>query len=150
MKTNGGRHAPEHRDDEVHTHSTGSLLTTDTVSDARPLLERRRVCLTTNRRVLILAVYAGLSTHYRPQPLSVCGIEYYVEERQTMQLIENRKTGKRHLPGDDRTTACGSSLIQNGKENAEWVDDGWLDDFPEDFGGSDMDCEKCAKAADFN
>jgi len=62
-----------------------------------------------------------------------------------MELIENRTTGKRHLPGDDSTTACGAQLIQDGQENATWVEDSWLDDFPEDYGDSMMDCQTCAK-----
>lgn len=62
-----------------------------------------------------------------------------------MELIENRTTGKRHLPGDESLTACGASLVVDGKENATWVDDEWLDDFPEDFGDCFIDCQKCAK-----
>ena len=62
-----------------------------------------------------------------------------------MQLIENRETGKRHLPGDEHTTACGASLIQDCKENAHWIEDTWLDDYPEDFGDMAEDCDKCAK-----
>lgn len=65
-----------------------------------------------------------------------------------MELIENRTTGKRHLPGDDSTTACGAQLIVDGKENATWVEDSWLDDFPEDYGDSHIDCQKCAEKMD--
>lgn len=61
-----------------------------------------------------------------------------------MQLIENQSSGKRHLPGDESLTACGASLVVNGKENATWVDESWLDEFPEDYGDSVMDCQHCA------
>jgi len=70
--------------------------------------------------------------------------------RRTMQIVENQTSDKRHLPGDESTTACGASLIVDGKENARWVEDEWLDDFPQDFGDSYLDCQKCAEIADFN
>jgi len=65
-----------------------------------------------------------------------------------MEIVINKSSGKRHLPGDDKVTLCGSSLIQNGKENATWEDDSWLDDFPEDYGDAHFDCQKCARIAD--
>lgn len=62
-----------------------------------------------------------------------------------MKLVVNRSSGTKHLPGDEKTTKCGASLIQNGEENASWEDSQWLDDFPQDFGTSMNDCAKCAE-----
>lgn len=67
-----------------------------------------------------------------------------------MKIVYNRSSGIKHIPGDDATTLCGANLIQDGKENAGWEDDQWLDEFPEDYGDSSVDCQKCAKIADFN
>lgn len=65
-----------------------------------------------------------------------------------MKLVVNRTSGTKHLPGDDSTTKCGASLIQDGEENARWEDSSWLDDFPQDFGDSSFDCGTCAKMMD--
>lgn len=66
-----------------------------------------------------------------------------------MNVIENRQTGKRHLPGDgDALTLCGANLVVDCRENARFIDDSWLDQFPEDFGDAHFDCRTCARAAD--
>jgi hypothetical protein len=62
-----------------------------------------------------------------------------------MELVKNQTSGKRHMPSSgEKTTLCGASLIQDCKENATWIEDSWLDKFPEDYGDSHMDCNKCA------
>lgn len=66
-----------------------------------------------------------------------------------MKLIENRTTGKRHLPGDGSAlTACGANLVVDGQENASFIEDDWLDDFPEDYGDAYIDCGTCAQSAE--
>lgn len=65
-----------------------------------------------------------------------------------MKVVVNKSSGKKHLPGEESTTLCGSQLIQDGKENASWEDDWWLDEWPEDYGDSPTDCKKCAEIAD--
>lgn len=65
-----------------------------------------------------------------------------------MKLVENRTTGKRHLPGDEELTLCGENLVVDACENATWVNDSWLDEFPQDYGDSCLDCSNCAEIAD--
>lgn len=67
-----------------------------------------------------------------------------------MQVVENRTTETVHLPGEKNLTLCGKRLVADGQENARFRDDQWLDEFPEDFGISMNDCERCAEMADLD
>ncbi|AAQ13762.1 hypothetical protein [His 1 virus] len=69
-----------------------------------------------------------------------------------MQVIEHKKSGKVHIPPENGKglVLCGSRMIQDCQEMATFRDSQWLDDFPEDYGDSQKDCEKCAKITDFN